>query len=32
MTANKTHKFAHLADCHLGAQKVPELKKLEIKA
>lgn len=26
------YKFAHLADCHLGAQKHPELKKLEIKA
>ena len=23
------HKFAHLADVHLGAQKTPELKKLE---
>jgi len=26
------YKFAHLADCHLGAQKYPELKELEIKA
>lgn len=26
------YKFAHIADCHLGAQKFPELKKLEIKA
>src|ERR1039458_1873247 len=26
------YKFAHIADCHLGAQKYPELKKLEIKA
>ncbi|MBI5680902.1 MAG: exonuclease SbcCD subunit D [Methanobacterium sp.] len=26
------YKFAHLADCHLGAQKYPELKKLEINA
>ncbi len=26
------YKFAHLADCHLGAQKYPELKALEIKA
>ncbi|MGF7119590.1 metallophosphoesterase family protein [Methanobacterium oryzae] len=26
------YKFAHLADCHLGAQKYTELKKLEIKA
>jgi DNA repair protein SbcD/Mre11 len=24
------YKFAHLADCHLGAQKYPELKELEI--
>ncbi len=26
------YKFAHLADCHLGAQKYAELKELEIKA
>lgn len=26
------YKFAHLADCHLGAQKYPELKELEIRA
>jgi DNA repair protein SbcD/Mre11 len=26
------YKFTHLADCHLGAQKYPELKELEIKA
>lgn len=26
------YKFAHIADCHLGAQKYPELKKLELKA
>lgn len=26
------YKFAHLADCHLGSQKEPELKKLELKA
>lgn len=26
------YKFAHLADCHLGAQKYSELKELEIKA
>lgn len=26
------YKFAHLADCHLGAQKYLELKELEIKA
>lgn len=26
------YKFAHLADCHLGAQKYPELKDLEMKA
>lgn len=26
------YKFAHLADCHLGAQKYTELKELEIKA
>ncbi|MCE5214872.1 MAG: exonuclease SbcCD subunit D [Methanobacterium sp.] len=26
------YKFAHLADCHLGAQKYPELKELELKA
>lgn len=26
------HKFAHIADCHLGAQKYSELKELEIKA
>lgn len=26
------YKFAHLADCHLGAQKYPELKYLEMKA
>jgi hypothetical protein len=26
------YRFAHLADCHLGAQKYPELKELEIKA
>jgi DNA repair protein SbcD/Mre11 len=26
------YKFAHLSDCHLGAQKYPELRKLEIKA
>lgn len=25
-------KFAHIADCHLGAQKYPELKELELKA
>lgn len=26
------YKFAHIADCHLGAQKYSELKELEIKA
>lgn len=26
------YKFAHLADCHLGAQKYPELKELEMAA
>jgi len=26
------YKFAHIADCHLGAQKYPELKKLELEA
>ncbi len=26
------NKFAHLADCHLGAQKYPELKELELRA
>ncbi len=26
------YKFAHIADCHLGAQKYPELKELEIRA
>lgn len=26
------YKFAHIADCHLGSQKYPELKELEIKA
>lgn len=26
------YKFAHLADCHIGSQKYPELKKLEIKS
>jgi hypothetical protein len=26
------YKFAHLADCHIGAQKYPELKELEMKA
>ncbi|HII83645.1 MAG TPA: DNA repair exonuclease [Methanobacterium subterraneum] len=26
------YKFAHLADCHIGAQKYPELKKLELLA
>lgn len=26
------YKFAHIADCHLGAQKYPELKKIEINA
>ena len=26
------YKFAHLSDCHLGAQKYPELKELEIEA
>ena len=26
------YKFIHLADCHLGAQKYPELKELEIEA
>ena len=26
------YKFAHIADCHLGAQKYPELKELELKA
>lgn len=26
------YKFAHISDCHLGAQKYPELKKLEILA
>ena len=26
------YKFAHLADCHLGAQKYPELRELEMKA
>lgn len=26
------YKFAHLADCHLGAQKYPELKELELLA
>ncbi len=26
------YKFAHIADCHLGAQKHPELKKLELTA
>jgi len=25
------YKFAHIADCHLGAQKYPELKELEIR-
>lgn len=26
------YKFAHLADCHLGSQKYPELRELELKA
>ena len=26
------YKFAHIADCHLGAQKYPELKELELRA
>lgn len=26
------YKFAHLADCHLGAQKHPELREIEIRA
>jgi len=26
------YKFAHIADCHLGAQKYPELKDLELRA
>lgn len=26
------YKFAHLADCHIGAQKYPELKKLEMES
>ncbi|MGB9937148.1 MAG: DNA repair exonuclease [Methanobacterium sp.] len=26
------YKFAHIADCHIGAQKYPELKELELKA
>lgn len=26
------YKFAHLADCHIGSQKYPELKKLELLA
>lgn len=26
------YKFAHLADCHIGAQKYPELKELEMQA
>ncbi|MDP3065545.1 MAG: exonuclease SbcCD subunit D [Methanobacteriaceae archaeon] len=26
------YKFAHLADCHIGAQKYPELKELEMNA
>lgn len=32
MKVDYLYKFAHLADCHLGAQKDPELKKLEFKA
>jgi len=26
------YKFAHIADCHLGAQKYSKLKELELKA
>lgn len=32
MKVDNLYKFAHLADCHLGAQKDLELKKLEFKA
>ncbi len=27
---NELYKFAHVSDCHIGAQKYPELKKIEL--